>query len=119
MIFQALCAEKGLISLLGVFGYVESENQYWQAEKCRFHYLICIFPRWPPKKKAIHVSVNELLFRMTLSPKLGVVGISTLWHFRLPLPIQMFIKDAKLVQIVKKKTPILCIETSQFTFTSQ
>ena len=29
---------------------------------------------------------------MTLSPKLGVVGISTLWHFRLPLPIQMFIK---------------------------
>ena len=27
-----------------------------------------------------------------LSPKLGVVGISTLWHFRLPLPIQTFIK---------------------------
>ena len=32
--------------------------------------------------------------QMTLSPKLGVVGISTLWHFRLPLPIQMFIKVA-------------------------
>ena len=31
---------------------------------------------------------------MTLSPKLGVVGISTLWHFRLPLQIQMFIKVA-------------------------
>ena len=30
--------------------------------------------------------------QMTLSPKLGAVGISTLWHFRLPLPIQMFIK---------------------------
>ena len=29
---------------------------------------------------------------MTLSPKLGVVEISTLWNFRLPLPIQMFIK---------------------------
>ena len=29
---------------------------------------------------------------MTLSPKQGVVEISTLWHFRLPLPIQMFIK---------------------------
>ena len=29
---------------------------------------------------------------MTLSPKLGVVEIRTLWHFRLPLPIQMFIK---------------------------
>ena len=32
--------------------------------------------------------------QMTLSPKLGVVGISTLWHFRLPLPIQMFTKVA-------------------------
>ena len=31
---------------------------------------------------------------MTLSPKLGAVEISTLWHFRLPLPIQMFIKVA-------------------------
>ena len=30
--------------------------------------------------------------QMTLSPKLGVVEISTLWHFRLPLPIQMFAK---------------------------
>ena len=29
-----------------------------------------------------------------LSPKLGVVEISTLWHFRLPLLIQMFIKVA-------------------------
>ena len=31
---------------------------------------------------------------MTLSPKLGVVEISTLWHFWLPLLIQMFIKVA-------------------------
>ena len=31
---------------------------------------------------------------MTLSPKLGVVGISTLRHFRLPLPIQIFINVA-------------------------
>ena len=29
-----------------------------------------------------------------LIPKLGVVEISTLWHFRLPLLIQMFIKVA-------------------------
>ena len=29
--------------------------------------------------------------QMTLSPKLGDVEISTLWHFRLTLPIQMFI----------------------------
>ena len=32
--------------------------------------------------------------QMTLSPKLGIVEISTLWHFRLPLLIQMFIKVA-------------------------
>ena len=32
--------------------------------------------------------------RDDLTSKLGVVGISTLWHFRLPLPIQMFIKVA-------------------------
>ena len=31
---------------------------------------------------------------MTLSPKLSVVEISTLWHFRLPSLIQMFIKVA-------------------------
>ena len=30
--------------------------------------------------------------KTTLSPKLSVVEISTLWHFRLPLLIQMFIK---------------------------
>ena len=29
-----------------------------------------------------------------LISKLGVVEISTLWHFRLPLLIQMFIKEA-------------------------
>ena len=37
---------------------------------------------------------------MTLSPKLGVVGISTLWHFRLPLPIQMFIKVASSPRLI-------------------
>ena len=31
---------------------------------------------------------------MTLSPKLGVIEISTLWHFRLPLLIQVSIKVA-------------------------
>ena len=30
--------------------------------------------------------------QITLSPKLGIVEIGTLWHFRLPLLIQMFIK---------------------------
>ena len=32
--------------------------------------------------------------QMALSPKLGVLEISTLWHFRLPLLIQMLIKVA-------------------------
>ena len=40
------------------------------------------------------LKVKPVYQHMTLSPKLGVVGISTLWHFRLPLPIQMFIKVA-------------------------
>ena len=46
---------------------------------------------------------------MTLSPKLGVVGISTLWHFRLPLPIQMFIKVASSLRLsgIGMPSPIL------------
>ena len=38
------------------------------------------------------LKVKPVYQQMTLSPKLGVVEISTLWHFILPLPIQMFIK---------------------------
>ena len=46
---------------------------------------------------------------MTLSPKLDVVGISTLWHFRLPLPIQMFIKVASSPRLsgIGMPSPIL------------
>ena len=33
------------------------------------------------------LKVKPVYQQMTLSPKLGVVEISTLWHFRLPLPI--------------------------------
>ena len=39
------------------------------------------------------LKIKPVYRQMTLSPKLGVVEISTLWHFRLPLPIHMFIKD--------------------------
>ena len=45
---QAFCEEKVLRCPLGVFWCAESKNQCWQAEKWRLHYLICIFPRWPP-----------------------------------------------------------------------
>ena len=38
------------------------------------------------------LKVKPVYQQMTLSPKLGLVEISTLWHFRLLLPIQMFIK---------------------------
>ena len=38
------------------------------------------------------LKVKPVYQQMTLSQKLGIVGISTLWHFRLPLSIQMFIK---------------------------
>ena len=34
------------------------------------------------------------VYQQMTSPKLGVLEISTLWHFRLPLLIQMFIKVA-------------------------
>ena len=38
------------------------------------------------------LKVKPVYQQMTLTPKLGVVEISTLWNFRLPLLIQMFIK---------------------------
>ena len=40
------------------------------------------------------LKIKPVYQQMTLSPKLGIVEISTLWHFRLPLLIQMFIKVA-------------------------
>ena len=38
--------------------------------------------------------VKPVYQQITLSPQLGVVEISTLWHFRVPLLIQMFISIA-------------------------
>ena len=45
----------------------------------------------------------------TLFPKLGVLEISTLWHFRLPLLIQMFIKVASTPRLsgIVMPSPIL------------
>ena len=40
------------------------------------------------------LTVKPVYQQMTLSPKLGMLEISTLWHFRLTLLIQMFIKVA-------------------------
>ena len=46
---------------------------------------------------------------VTLSPKLGTVEISTLWHFRLPLPIQMFIKVASSPRLTGIGMPSLIL----------
>ena len=61
---QAFCEEKGLRSFLGVFGYAESKNQCWQAEKWFLHHLICIFPRWPPKLRKTSIAANLYMFRI-------------------------------------------------------
>ena len=61
---QAFCEEKGLRSFLGVFGYAESKNQCWQAEKWLLHHLICIFPRWPPKLRKTSIAANLYMFRI-------------------------------------------------------
>ena len=61
---QAFCEEKGLRSFLGVFGYAESKNQCWQAEKWLLHHLICIFPRWPPKLRKTSIAANWYMFRI-------------------------------------------------------
>ena len=55
------------------------------------------------------LKVKPVYQQMTLSPKLGVVEISTLWHFRLPLPIQMFIKVASSPRLsgIGMPSPIL------------
>ena len=55
------------------------------------------------------LKVKPVYQQMTLSPKLGVVRISTLWHFRLPLPIQMFIKVASSPRLsgIGMPSPIL------------
>ena len=55
------------------------------------------------------LKVKPVYQQMTLSPKPGVVEISTLWHFRLPLPIQMFIKVASSPGLsgIEMPSPIL------------
>ena len=55
------------------------------------------------------LKVKPVYQQMTLSAKLSVVEISTLWHFRLPLPIQMFIKVASSPRLsgIGMPSPIL------------
>ena len=55
------------------------------------------------------LKVKPVYQQMTLFPKLGVLEISTLWHFRLPLPIQIFIKVASSPRLsgIVMPSPIL------------
>ena len=55
------------------------------------------------------LKVKPVYQQMTLSPKLGVVEISTLWYFKLPLLIQMFIKVASFPRLlgIGMPSPIL------------
>ena len=71
--------------------------------------------KWESLKKRrkvnrlILLKVKPVYQQMTLSPKLGVVEISTLWHFRLRLLIRMFIKVASSPRLsgIGMPSPIL------------
>ena len=61
------------------------------------------------------LKIKPVYQQMTLSPKLGVVEISTLWHFRLPLLIQIFIKAASSPRLtgIGMPSPILLISSAE------
>ena len=69
-------------SMTGILGKLK-----WESLKKRREDNRLILPLYVKVLK-----VKPVYQQMTLSPKLGVVEISTLWHFRLRLLIQMFIK---------------------------
>ena len=54
------------------------------------------------------LKVKSVYQQMTLFPKLGLAEISTLWHFRLPLLIQMSIKVASSSRLsgIRMPSPI-------------
>ena len=54
--------------------------------------------------------------QMTLSPKLGVLEISNLWHFRLPLLIKMFIKVASSPRLALPDSLISSAEDAEDCF---
>ena len=66
-------------SMTGILGQLKWESLKKRRKDSRLILLYCL-------------RVKPVYRQMTLSQKLGVVEIITLWHFRLPLPIQMFTK---------------------------
>ena len=69
-------------SMTGILGLLKCESLKKRRKDNRLILLYKVL-----KVKPVHQ-------QMTLSPKLCVGEISTLWHFRLPLLIQMFIEVA-------------------------
>ena len=55
------------------------------------------------------LKIKPMYQQITLSPNLGVLEINTLWHFRLPLLIQMFIKETSSPRLsgIGMPSPIL------------
>ena len=72
--------ETGIMT--GIFGQLKWESLQKRRKDSKLILLLTV------------LKVKPVYQQMTLSPKLAVVEISTLWQFRLPLPIQMFIKVA-------------------------
>ena len=73
------------------------------------HSRIVIWRQKKKKKKKKTTKKKKKNQTKTTTTKLGVVGISTLWHCRLPLPIQMFIKVASSPRLsgIGMPSPIL------------
>ena len=84
-------------SMTGILGHLEWESLKKRRKDNRLILLYKV------------LKVKSVYQQMTLSPKLGVVEISTLWHFRLPLLIQMFIKVASSPRLsgIGMPSPIL------------
>ena len=103
---QAFCEEKVLRYLLGVFWYAESKNQCWQAEKWRLHYLICIFPRWPPNWRKIHKNMKSNVLRMqnwfkSIQKYLLLIG-GLHWHQFMQLELKIWPRGNQGRQLEQK-----------------
>ena len=83
--------------MTGIFGQLKWESLKKRRKDNRLILLLKV------------LKVKPVYQQMTLSPKLGVVEISTLWHFRLPLLIQIFIKVASSSRLsgIGMPSPIL------------
>ena len=84
-------------SMTGILGQLKWESLKKRRKDNR---LILLYKGLKGKAS---VPTDDLI-PMTLSPILGVVGISTLWHFRLPMPSKKIINDQELIP----SDPISC-----------